>query len=414
MKYCIKCGAPLSDNGVYCHNCGQQNQYAPKKKRSPWLTALLWIFFWPVMIVMTIMNSTKIAKPIKTILVSIFCLFIIGSALFSMDDTSNSTPTDNFASTSSDVATSSKELQDSHSFSQIISDDSLYADFLDVCQEIGMDPDQIKNFEQVDDWVGGPRYSFAYQGLPLRLYCNMDSTVNAVKLGSDTDIYKQGFESYQVSDYIVDLNITAELQIMSEEYVKEQLNYPSTSNFSWLDWAFGRDHDCYSVSSTVSAKNGFGVEEELPFTLRYQVNEDDINLLYFELDGNVLLDKMDTLSIPERQEILSSTDAETTSSNITLVAGELGEYGKEIDIDGTPSINYYVPEGTYTISNNGKWCKVYLAKDDYYVNNDGYMENEIVKTLEFSDNGESQTITVSSGEHLELTVSASVSLTPVQ
>ena len=242
----------------------------------------------------------------------------------------------------------------------------------------------------------------------------MDSTVNAVKLGSDTDIYKQGFESYQVSDYIVDLNITAELQIMSEEYVKEQLNYPSTSNFSWLDWAFGRDHDCYSVSSTVSAKNGFGVEEELPFTLRYQVNEDDINLLYFELDGNVLLDKMDTLSIPERQEILSSTDAETTSSNITLVAGELGEYGKEIDIDGTPSINYYVPEGTYTISNNGKWCKVYLAKDDYYVNNDGYMENEIVKTLEFSDNGESQTITVSSGEHLELTVSASVSLTPVQ
>lgn len=243
----------------------------------------------------------------------------------------------------------------------------------------------------------------------------MDSTINTIKLGTDTDIYKQGYEPYQVSDYIVDSNITAELQIMSEDYVKNQLNYPATADFSLLDWAFGRDHNLYSVASTVKAQNGFGVETEMPFTFTYQVIGDNIDLLYFELDGNIVLNNMDTISIPERKKISDEIDtaSESSSQGITLVDGELGEYGKYVTVDGHTFINYYIPEGTYTILNNGILCKVYLAKDNYYENSDGYQENEIVKTLEFSNHGESDTITISEGEHLELTSSATVTLTPL-
>jgi len=39
------------------------------------------------------------------------------------------------------------------------------------------------------------------------------------------------------------------------------------------------------------------------------------------------------------------------------------------------------------------------------------MENEILKTLTFSNYGETQTITVSSGSHIELTINATVVLT---
>lgn len=422
MKYCIHCGSPLSNNASYCPKCGFKNQnYSansshssqspayPKKKRKLWVTVLLWIFFWPIMFIVTLVKTTKIPKSVKPILLGAFLVFLFGAALFSSDDTEPN------VSSSSPTTNNSTEFSSNGMFSETISDETLRSNFLDACQQIGMIPEKIKDFTQVDDWVSGPRFSFTYEGMPFRLYVNMDSTINTIKLGTDTDIYKQGYEPYQVSDYIVDSDITAELQIMSEDYIKDQLNYPSTADFSLLDWAFGRDHDLYSVVSTVKAQNGLGVETEMPFTFTYQVIGDNIDLLYFELDGNIVLNNMDTIPIPERKEIPddSETDLEPSSQDIKLVDGELGEYGKYVTVDGQTYINYYIPEGTYTISNNGIWCKIYLAKDNYYENSDGYQENEIVKTLEFSNYGESDTITINEGEHLELTSSATVTLTPL-
>ena len=55
-----------------------------------------------------------------------------------------------------------------------------------------------------------------------------------------------------------------------------------------------------------------------------------------------------------------------------------------------------------------------MAKDEYYKNSDGYMENKIVDTVEFSKNGETKTISVKKGEHIELTVHATISLELVQ
>ena len=361
------------------------------------------------MFIVTVVKTTRIPKFVKPILLGSFLVFLFGAALVSSDGASSSS-SGPASSTNTSAESSSKGL-----FSETIPDETLRNNFLDACEQIGMIPEQIENFTQVDDWVSGPRYAFTYVGMPFRLYGNMDSTVSSIKLGDDTDIYKQGYEPYQVSDYIVDTDITAKLQVISEDYIKEQLNFPSTADFALLDWAFGRDHDLYSVSCNVTAQNGFGVESEIPFALTYQVFGDNIDLLYCEIDGNVILNDMDTISIPERKEISDDTVTDTSSSlqSITLVDGELGEYGKYVTVDGQALINYYIPEGTYTISNNGEWCKVYLAKDDYYKNSDGYQENEIVKTLEFSNYGESDTLTINKGEHLELTLNATVTLTPL-
>jgi len=38
----------------------------------------------------------------------------------------------------------------------------------------------------------------------------------------------------------------------------------------------------------------------------------------------------------------------------------------------------------------------HLAKDDYYKNSAGYLDNDIVETLEFSNYGESKTLVVGS------------------
>lgn len=100
---------------------------------------------------------------------------------------------------------------------------------------------------------------------------------------------------------------------MSEEYVKNQLNYPSTADFPWLDWAYGRDHDLYVLSSRVTAKNAFGVEDELPFTFRYQITDNSAEVVYFELGGNIIVNNLDSIATPDRREIVNADSADTTT-----------------------------------------------------------------------------------------------------
>ncbi len=373
------------------------------------------------MAIITIAKSSKMKKPVKVFLVALVIFITIGTATYNKESTTpessnNSTPpsasdktvVSNIENTPKKDNTPSSDIL----FSDVIIDEALRIDFINACKLIGMDTEKIKGIQQIDDWISGPRYSFTYSGTFFQLYCNMDSTVRTIKLGIDTDIYKQGFEPYQVSDYIVDSSIAAELQMMAEDYVKSKLNYPATADFPWFDWSYSREGDLYSVRSKVTAKNAFGVEDELPFRLIYQIDGNTATLLYSELDLVVLVNNMDSVSIPERKEIeVAYTGTESEVGEIVLVDGRLGDYGKVITLDGSDYINYHVPSGSYTITNNGKWCKVYLAKDEYFKNIDGYMENEIVETIEFSNYGETKTVIIDSGEHLELTMSATVSLT---
>jgi|GEM_PF-2511648 len=307
----------------------------------------------------------------------------------------------------------SNSSQNESQISIVLDNEILYSNFLSACEQIGMDTSKIKSFKQVDDWTSGPRYSFTYMNMGFRVYCNMDSTVKTITLGVDTDIYKQGYEPYQVTDYIVNTSIVAELQVLAERQVANQLNYPSTANFSWLDWSIGREKDLYYLSSTVKAKNAFGVQDELPFQVAFRIDNDTAEFIYLSLDYVEIINNLSSIETPKRQKITTTSSNATSEGNsITLIDGQLGEYGKTITLDGKDYIDYHVPEGSYLITNNGKWCKVYLAKNKYYKNSDGYMESENVTTLEFSYYGETQTITVSSGQHIELTINASITLTP--
>lgn len=173
--------------------------------------------------------------------------------------------------------------------------------------------------------------------------------------------------------------------------------------------------DLYSVSSKVSAKNAFGVEDEIMFKLIYQVDASTTTLMYFELDGTTVVNNMSSIDVPERKKIEDpGANTETETEAIVLKYGELGKYGKTISLDGLDYINYHVPAGKYTITNKGKLCKVFLAEDKYYKNSSGYMENKIVETIEFSSYNETKTIVVGKGEHLELTIHANVTLVPTK
>lgn len=363
MQFCQKCGAKVPPSPpVY------------QKKRKTWVLVLLWVFFLPVMAVIAVARSRKLKRGMKAILISAIVLISIvitfasqqpqTMAAFKNNDISSEAS--NSVSISADTKDESAEenVQDIPLFSDVITNDALRTDFFSACEQIGMDTSKIRDLKQADDWARGPRYSFTYLNMGFRLYCNMDSTVNTIKLGADTDIYKQGFEPYQVSDYIVDSSVADSLCILAEERVKSQLNYPATADFSWLDWSYGRERDLYSVSSSVTAKNAYGVESELPFTLIYQVDGDTATLLRFTLGGVEIMNNMDSVTIPERKEIAVTHNTEADNGEIILIEGQLGKYGKTVTVDGDEYINYYIPEGSYIVTNNGKWGKVFLAKGE--------------------------------------------------
>ena len=133
------------------------------------------------------------------------------------------------------------------------------------------------------------------------------------------------------------------------------------------------------------------------------------------MDGEVYVDKLDTVQTPERQRIETSKEysGDNVGTSITLIDGELGEYGKEVIVDGNSYIKYFVPAGTYTVVNNSKMCTVYVENITSYKNSSGYTEYEITDMAQFTSYGETKTITVENGQQISLTIYANVTLEPV-
>lgn len=342
----------------------------------------------------------------------VIALFLLISILFVLAACGNTSEEKETGNITAENQVNSKDFK---AFKKVISDEKLIENICKTMYEIGIDPQKVSSVKNVDDWSGGERYNFNYKNLGLTIYTNMDSTVRSIKLGVDTDIYRQGYEPYNIEDYIMDSDIQTTLQMKAEDKVKLHLNYPSTADFPLLDWSFGRDHELYSVSSTVEAENAFGVESDVSFKLIYKIKDNISTLVYFSLGDQVIVNDETSLKRPERKEVAvieetDNTKQEASTNEIILVDGQLGEYGKEITLDGYKYINHHVPQGTYTVKNNVKWCKLYVAKDKYFKNSDGYMENEIVQTVELDSPDKTATITVNQGEHVEITLNASVTL----
>ncbi len=103
---------------------------------------------------------------------------------------------------------------------------------------------------------------------------------------------------------------------------------------------------------------------------------------------------------------LESTESIDTIS-FELVAGEYGEYGKELIYnDGTEfedkRVAYYVPYGTYKITNIGEYMtQVNIYSDEKQITEEGWEEHGDgnVKLIDVEANEE---MTIPSGYHIEI------------
>lgn len=278
-----------------------------------------------------------------------------------------------------------------------------------IMEEIGFEDAKIKNVEQIEDWFNGPRYQFVCEGAKFTVYCNMDGTISTVS-SNGIDFYKKGYETLRAEDYIIDPGIKSELIVITEEVVKSYLNFPATADFPWLDWSVGRSYTRYSVSSKVEAKNAFGVKDEVQFTAVYHVDGDERKLIRLVLNGNLVIDELENYPIPERKMLdIEEIGESGNESEIHIVDGQLGEYGKKVKIDSDDYIWYMIPSGTYKVTCNSKFCIVFVDKNEKTKNTEGHTEMKNVSTHELNY-GETAEITIGEDEHIFNTIGADFTL----
>ena len=284
-------------------------------------------------------------------------------------------------------------------------------DYYEVIDLVGIDRDDAEKVEKIDDWDAGPRYSFQTEGTTARVYCNMDGTINTIKVGVDIDLYRQGYEPWTIDNFLIDEDTKNNLIYCAEDAVSACLNYPATADFPLLDWSFGREFNRYTANSYVEAQNALGVPSKMDFTAGFWVEDGKIKLIYLMLDGNILVNESEDYLLPERKAV-ETEPADADSGEIHIVDGVLGDYGEEVTLDGETYIWYMVPSGNYEIICNSKQCVVYVDKNEITRNSSGYVEMENVATYELAY-GETVEAVIGEDEHLFNTINADFTLRKV-
>ena len=250
--------------------------------------------------------------------------------------------------------------------------------------------------------------------MTVRIYCLMDGTIKTVKLGADINLYEKDKGAWNIESFIVSDSMYSQLMYSTEKAVKSCLNYPSTADFPLLDWSIGRDFNVYNVSSHVKAKNAFGVEEDLPFNATYLVDGEDGTLVFLMVDGTVVKEVTYEKSTAKRKKVkVKEINSADVGEGIHLVDGELGEYGEKVQLDSSELIWYRVPAGTYEVTCNTKQCTVFVDKNEFTRNSDGFVEMENVATYDMKYE-EKKNIEIKEDEHIFMTVNADIILKPMK
>ena len=293
----------------------------------------------------------------------------------------------------------------------LVVDEETILGFYDILAEVGINESDIGEVTKIEDWWLGPRYSFSTHGTTVKVNCTPDGTIQSLTIGLDVDLYKLGYEPWTIDNFIVNSDVKNAAIEKTQDLVKACLNYPSTADFPWLDWSVGRSFNWYSVSSRVTAKNAFGVESEIPFVAIFWVEGNSIRPIYLEVNSEIVRDDRGDYPLPERKEVEVPVQP-SESGTIHIVDGQLGDYGKKVQLDSYEYVWYMVPAGKYEAVSNVKTCTVYVDKDEITRNSSGYVEMQNVATYTWNY-GETIEIEVGEGEHLLNVYGADYVLTPI-
>ena len=145
---------------------------------------------------------------------------------------------------------------------------------------------------------------------------------------------------------------------------------------------------------------------------RYKVLYEDQFLYVYAFDNNEIASIRDEkLNFLYQNEKATGVDEDQIEENtISLIYGQMGDYGKEDIYDSEKYIRYYVPAGKYKVKALTRYAQFFVEKKKISKNSEGYDESDTVRNVEMGDVGSEETIVIKDDECISLTVKSSISL----
>lgn len=254
-----------------------------------------------------------------------------------------------------------------------VGDETIYG-FYDVMQEINIDRDEVTELKKIENWAYGTRYTFKARGKKLVVYCDENQEIETVRLGTDTELYKRGYESWRIDQFCVSSDMENYLITVTKDLVRSYLTYPDDAKFSVMDWKVAREFSKYAVKSHVKVMTALGIRRDVEFTVVYWNNGLESKPIFFQLDGSTYINELDKYPMPERKR---ESDGQMPAGEFQITGTDLGTYGSMVEVNGKQQLWHDIPAGTYKVVCKSANCCVYVEKDDLssgWVQSVGYYE----------------------------------------
>lgn len=276
---------------------------------------------------------------------------------------------------------------------------SLGKEFDNAVSAIGMNPLNVMNIRQIDDWASGTRYSFIYDGFEYKVYIRDNGEINSICTDNlSVKIYEKGYKPLNYKDFEPDTSILDSLLDQGLKSVSKYIQNEETIKSRLGTTMFSRIYDYYSVSGEVVAKNEVD-KEEYTFTVDFLVDGTQATVMYVAVNGRIYYGDQNSCPVVKKDEIAEHNTENGTANSIIICDGKLGEYGKTDYFDGEEYIRYYVPAGQYDVTciNRGGFCleAIEIKKED------GFDTATIFEQYTMCE-GDTQTITIEEGQCISL------------
>ena len=140
----------------------------------------------------------------------------------------------------------------------------------------------------------------------------------------------------------------------------------------------------------------YAVKEDKYYRILVYEKNDRVSALYDITDGRELIYSAADFTENDGQE----------SDGILLAEGTAGEYGKKVTVGGESYFWYMVPSGVYLAECQLKYGTLYVVSDDN--------SEDVRQTVQFTEAGGAEEVTVEEGTHIELSIQAEVLLIPAE
>ncbi|HAM62764.1 MAG: hypothetical protein A2Y20_07630 [Firmicutes bacterium GWF2_51_9] len=154
---------------------------------------------------------------------------------------------------------------------------SLASQLLQILEKINIPADKTNDYEKIENWANGERYTFRFEGNQLTIYLDNNRTINSINLGNNGNVklYAVGQTPRDIEDFILSIEEKVQIQSWAKEDVKSILKSPSSAEFpggffdTYKDWTITKNGNLYLVSSYVDAQNSFGAMIRSEFYIEY-------------------------------------------------------------------------------------------------------------------------------------------------